>query len=139
VGQLGKNFSGALVLMKALAESDFVFTNAYYLGGLIDMALRPLTSIPITCLGDDMRGFAFWFDSDRAIGQDALYITLNRFTEMPGLTESYRQYFSSLEEIGTVPIVRSGAVTEIFHVFQGKNLLKPYPKEPLLIQSSVKK
>jgi 4-amino-4-deoxy-L-arabinose transferase-like glycosyltransferase len=137
VGQLGTNFSRSPVLMKALSESDFVFTNAYYLGGLIDMALRPLTSMPITCLGDDMRGFAFWFDSDRAIGQDALYITLNRFVEMTGLTESYRNYFSSLEEIGTVPLVRGGAVTEIFHVFQGKNLLKPYPKSPLLIQSSI--
>jgi 4-amino-4-deoxy-L-arabinose transferase-like glycosyltransferase len=126
VRQLQKGFAESPVLMKALAESSFVFTNAYYLGGLIDMALRSLTSIPITCLGDDMRGFAFWFDSDRFVGGDALYITLERFVAMPGVTQGYSKYFDSLQEIGTVPIKRGGAVTETFHVFQGRNLLKPY-------------
>jgi 4-amino-4-deoxy-L-arabinose transferase-like glycosyltransferase len=119
--QLGKEFAQSPLLMKALAESSFVFTNAYYLGGLIDMALRPLTSLPITCLGDDMRGFTFWFEGDRFVGKDALYITLNRFVAMSGLTQAYRTYFSSLEEIGTISITRGGVVTETFHVFQGRN------------------
>ena len=42
--------------------------------------------------------------------------------------ERYQAYFSSLEKIGTVPILRGGAVTEVVYVYRAKNLLKPYPR-----------
>jgi hypothetical protein len=61
---LGRGFAESPVFSAALENSSFVFTNRYYLGGLIAIALRPLAHIPITCfdIGKDMRGFAFGHD-----------------------------------------------------------------------------
>jgi hypothetical protein len=75
-----------------------------------------------------MRGFAFWSQAEQWLGKDALYITISRFHEMKELTDEFRTYFSSLQEIGTVPMRRGGVVTEVFYVYQAKTLLKPYPR-----------
>ncbi len=92
------------------------------------MALAPITDTPITCLCDDFRGFAFWSRADEWVGKDGLYITISRFNDKKDLTDKYRTYFSSLQAIATVPIRRGGAVTETIYVYQGKTLLKPYPR-----------
>ncbi|MBR8827986.1 MAG: glycosyltransferase family 39 protein [Gomphosphaeria aponina SAG 52.96 = DSM 107014] len=118
IRQLRRGFTDSPVLSAALANSHFVFTNAYYLGGLIEMALQPLTAIPVTCFSEDLRGFAFWWQPDQWIGKDALYITLERFHQMPQLTNEFRRYFKYFEEIGTIPMKRGGVVTEVFHVYQ---------------------
>jgi hypothetical protein len=128
IEQLRRGFAESPLLLKALRDSSFVFTNGYYLGGQIGMALIPLTHTPVTCFAPDMRGFAFWSKPDQWLGKDALYITLDRFHKKEGLTNRYRPYFNSLQEIGTVPIRRGGAQTELIHVYQAKTLLKPYPR-----------
>ncbi len=128
IQQLRRGFAESPALSAALQNSSFVFSNGYYLGGPIGMALTPLFQTPITCFCDDVRGFAFWSKPDQWLGKDGLYITLSRFHRKKELTDSYRPYFSSLQEIGTVPIRRGGAVTEIIYVYQAKKLLKPYPR-----------
>jgi 4-amino-4-deoxy-L-arabinose transferase-like glycosyltransferase len=128
IQQLRRGFAESPVLKDALQNSSFIFTNGYYLGGQISMALTPLTHIPITCFSLDMRGFAFWSRGDQWLGKDALYITISRFQQKEELTDEFRNYFSSFQEIGTVPIRRGGAVTEIIYVYQAKKLLKPYPR-----------
>lgn len=128
VEQLRRGFADSPVLSAALQNSSFVFSNGYYLSGPIGMALTPLFHTPVTCFSKDMRGFAFWSKSDRWLGKDALYITISRFHEMKELTDEFRTYFSSLQEIGTVPMRRGGVVTEVFYVYQAKTLLKPYPR-----------
>jgi hypothetical protein len=92
------------------------------------MALTPLFSTPMTCFSQDVRGFAFWSKADQWLGKDGLYVTLARFERKKKLTAEYRSYFRSLEKIGKVRIRRGGAVTEVFYVYQGKTLLKPYPR-----------
>lgn len=128
IQQLRNGFAESPVLSTALRNSSFVFTNGYYLGGPIGMALIPLFHTPVTCFSADMRGFAFWSRPDQWVGKDGLYVTISRFHKKQNLTDGYREYFSSLQEIGTVPIRRGGAVTEVFYVYQGKQLLKPYPR-----------
>lgn len=128
IQQLRNGFAESPVLSTALRNSSFVFTNGYYLGGPIGMALIPLFHTPVTCFSADMRGFAFWSRPDQWVGKDGLYVTISRFHNKKNLTDGYREYFSSLQEIGTVPILRGGAVTEVFHVYQAKQLLKPYPR-----------
>lgn len=128
IQQMRRGFVESPVLSAALQDSGFIFTNGYYLGGLIAMALHPLDQTPITCFSPDMRGFAFWSKPDQWLGKDALYITLARFKEKKQLLERYQDYFSSIQEIGTVPIKRGGAITEVIYVYQAKNLLKPYPR-----------
>jgi len=128
IQQMRHGFVESPVLSAALQDSGFIFTNGYYLGGLIAMALHPINQTPITCFSSDLRGFAFWSKPDQWLGKDALYITLARFKEKKELLERYQNYFSSMQEIGTLPIKRGGAITEVIYVYQAKNLLKPYPR-----------
>jgi hypothetical protein len=128
IQQLRRGFAESPVLSQALRESSFIFSNGYYLAAPIGMALVPLEKTPITAFSSDMRGFAFWSKPEQWIGKDALYITISRFEQEKELMERYQTYFSSLQQIGTVPIRRGGAVTEVVYVYQAKNLLKPYPR-----------
>ncbi len=128
IKQLRRGFKESPVLNQALQKSGFVFTNGFYLGGMVGMALSPITTTPITCFGEDVRGFAFWSQPEQWLGKEGLYVTLERFHDLFEITDSYRPYFSSFQEIATVPIRRGGAVTEVFHVYQTGKMLKPYPQ-----------
>ena len=126
VEQLRKKVKQSPLLLNHLKQANFLFTNAYYLAGLIDLALEPLNDIPVTCFSYDRRGFDFWPDTDQWIGKNALYITLKRFHEMPELTNEFRAFFTDIREIGKVEIERGGEVVNVFYFYEAKNLLKPY-------------
>jgi 4-amino-4-deoxy-L-arabinose transferase-like glycosyltransferase len=126
INQLRQEFQSSPQLQKYLENTDFIFTNTYYLGGLIDMALRPITDIPITCFSDDMRGYLFWSKSEEWVGKDALYITLKRFHNKPKFINDYRRYFTQIRELTTIPLRRGGVTTEEFYIYEAKNLIKPY-------------
>ena len=126
VEQLRKKVKQSPLLSNHLKQANFLFTNAYYLAGLIDLALEPLNDIPVTCFSYDRRGFDFWPDTDQWIGKNALYITLKRFHEMPELTNEFRAFFTDIREIGKVEIERGGVVVNVFYFYEAKNLLKPY-------------
>jgi hypothetical protein len=113
-------------IQSALSEVGFVFTNEYYLGGYFDMALHPLAAIPVTAFSQDPRGFAFWFDQTQWLGQDALYMTLDRFVEDAAILAGYSPLFDTLEPLTTLPLQRGGQVTEIIHIFRAKNFRQPY-------------
>jgi hypothetical protein len=124
--QLRQSFAASPLFRAALADSGFIFTNAYYLGGYISMAIAPLSDIPVTCFSHDRRGFAFWTPTEELVGKDGLYITLKQFADLPDLNREFRRYFASFSEITQIPLRRGGEITEVLYVYQGKNLLKPY-------------
>lgn len=126
--QLRKNFLSSSAFQTALNNSSFIFTNAYYLGGYISMAIAPFSDLPVTCFSNDKRGFTFWNTEKNFIGKDGLYITLKQFAEMKELNQEYSEYFENLEEIAQIPLKRAGEITTIFYVYQGKNLQKVYQK-----------
>ncbi|MDJ0658592.1 MAG: glycosyltransferase family 39 protein [Crocosphaera sp.] len=126
VKQIREKVSQSPSLLNSLKKADFLFTNAYYLAGLIDLALEPLHDIPVTCFSYDRRGFDFWPDTDQWLSKNALYITLKRFHEMPELTNEFRAFFAEIKEIGTIEIERGGVVVNVFYVYEANNLLKPY-------------
>ena len=126
VKQLREKVNDSPILLNALRKSDFLFTNAYYLAGLIDLSLEPLQDLPVTCFSYDRRGFDFWPDTDQWIGKNALYITLERFHEMPELTNEFRAFFQEIEEIGNIEIKRGGVIIDKFYFYQANSLLKPY-------------
>ncbi|MDF5720581.1 MAG: glycosyltransferase family 39 protein [Rhizonema sp. PD37] len=130
IQQLRRGFAESPVLSAALKNSSFIFTNRYYIGGPIAMSLNPLTHIPITCfdIGNDLRGFAYWSRRDQWLGKDALYVTTAAFHNREDLIASYKNHFSSLTEIETIPIRRGGAVVNVIYVYQAKTLLKPYSR-----------
>ena len=124
--QLRQSLTSSPIFREALADSEFIFTNAYYLGGYLGMAVAPLSNLPIICFSSDRRGFAFWAPSEELVGKDGLYITLKRFIDIPQLNQEFGSYFRSFSEIAQIPLQRGGEITEIFYVYQGKKLLKPY-------------
>ena len=130
IQQLRRGFAESPVISAALKNASFIFTNRYYIGGPIAMSLSPLSHIPITCfdIGNDLRGFAFWSRRDQWLGKDALYVTTAAFHNREDLIASYKNHFSSLTEIETIPIRRGGAVVNVIYVYQAKTLLKPYSR-----------
>ncbi|WP_322744298.1 MULTISPECIES: ArnT family glycosyltransferase [unclassified Coleofasciculus] len=127
IQQLRRGFIESPILQTALQNSSFIFSNGFYLSGIVSMALTPVTPVPITSFGEDMRGFVFWRSADEWVGHNGLYVTLERFHQMPEITDHYRAYFDNVQEIATIPIRRGGAVVERFYVYRTGKLLKPYP------------
>ncbi|MEB3290140.1 MAG: glycosyltransferase family 39 protein [Leptolyngbya sp.] len=113
-------------LQVALPEVGFIFTNEYYLGGYFDMAIHPLRDVPITAFSQDPRGFAFWFNQTAWLGQDALYLTLDRFADKPDILAPYQPLFDTIEPLTTLDLRRGGAVTETIHVFRASGFKRPY-------------
>lgn len=130
IDQLRRGVERSPTLKRALEQADFVFTNAYYLGGLIDLALRPIAHVPVTCFSYDPRGFAFWPNSQDWLGQNAIYITLEHFQQNPALTQEFSQFFQHFWEIGQVPLLRGGVVVERFYFYQAQHLRRPYQAGP---------
>jgi hypothetical protein len=136
IQQLRQGFIQSPILRTALAKADFVFTNRYFLGGQIAMALTPLEQKMITCFDADPRGFAFWSKDTQGLNQDALYITSELFEQGEDTNMKYGSYFQSIQKIGAVPIRRGGVVVQVFNVYSAKRLLRPYPRPYGLISPS---
>ncbi|MFQ3614686.1 MAG: glycosyltransferase family 39 protein [Cyanobacteriota bacterium] len=128
IEQLRQSFQTDAALAGALAEADFIFTNAYFLAGQIGMALAPLTDKPLTCLDGDLRGFAFWSEPQDWLGQDGLLITSELFRPSEGIPATYGDYFASLEPVADIPLLRAGAVAQTFQVYLARQMLRPYPR-----------
>ncbi|MDJ0703438.1 MAG: glycosyltransferase family 39 protein [Leptolyngbyaceae cyanobacterium MO_188.B28] len=126
VGQLRRRLADSSEVNAALQEVDFIFSNEVFLTSYLDMAIRPLTQLPVVCFSADPRGFALWFDPAQFVGQDALYLTPETLHSTPESAEDFRAYFASLEEIETVSLERGGAVTATFHIYRARTMVKPY-------------
>jgi 4-amino-4-deoxy-L-arabinose transferase-like glycosyltransferase len=127
--QLRRGFAKSSALMQALRESDFVYTNRFHLSGHVGMALTQLERKPITCFDKrDMRGFAFWSTAEHWVGKTGLYLTTDKFQTRENSAAEYEPYFASFTKIGEVPLLRGGVEVDRIHVFQGRDMLKPFPR-----------
>lgn len=125
VVQLGERFDSSPLFREGINNSDFVFTNAYYLGGYIGMGLaqnEDMIDIPLTCISNDVRGFGIWQPVDDLRGQDGLYITIEVFAQDTQLMDEMAGYFDSLTPVAQIPLERAGVVVETFYVYEGRNL-----------------
>jgi hypothetical protein len=125
-GQMRQLIAANSAVLAALEEASFVFTNEYYLGGYLGMAIHPLQDLPITVFSQDPRGFAFWFNQADWLGQDAVYMTLERFADDPAIFGEYEPLFDQIEPVATLPLRRGGEVTETIHVFYARNFRQVY-------------
>jgi 4-amino-4-deoxy-L-arabinose transferase-like glycosyltransferase len=112
----------------ALKKADFVFTNRYYLGGQIGMAIEPIFHKPLTCFDRDPRGFAFWSKPNQWVGKNAIYLGTKTFEVDLDAKNRYPSYFKSLTKLGEIPIRRGGEIVETFSVYQAQNMLKSFPR-----------
>jgi 4-amino-4-deoxy-L-arabinose transferase-like glycosyltransferase len=128
VQQLRRGFVDNPKLDSALKQADFIFTNRYYSGGQIGMALEPTYHKPIACFDADLRGFAFWSKAQQWVGKNAIYIGTKTFEVDLDAQKRYPDYFAKLTRIGEIPIVRGGETVETFSIYQAEKMLKPFPR-----------
>ncbi|WP_309739777.1 glycosyltransferase family 39 protein, partial [Chamaesiphon sp. OTE_20_metabat_361] len=128
VRQLRQGFIDNPKLNIALKKADFVFTNRYYSGGQIAMAIEPVFHKPLTCFDADLRGFAFWSSPKQWLGKNAIYLGSKTFDVDLDAKKRYPSYFNNLTKLGEIPIRRGGEIIEIFSVYQAQKLLKPFPR-----------
>ncbi|MGQ9865560.1 MAG: ArnT family glycosyltransferase [Pseudanabaenaceae cyanobacterium] len=143
-------------LAQALRDSDFVFSNNFFVAGQMVMALHPLTTQPITCFDTDLRGFAYWSRAQDFVGKTGLYLTTAQFenfdrraiadlardgepslaaelaAQMEGETlpalRVYERFFQNIEAIGEIGLKRAGAVVQTVKVYRATGLQRPYPR-----------
>ena len=123
--QLRQAFLDSPSLQAELANSQYIFSNNFFVAGQLGMAIAPITDIPITCFDQDLRGFAFWESPEPWLGQDGLYIALEIFAEP---LSKYDGYFANITPITDIEIKRGGQTVQTFHVYRATKLLKPYPR-----------
>ena len=128
IQQLRQGFVNNNKLNLALKKADFVFTNRYYLGGQIGMAIEPIFHKPLTCLDPDPRGFAFWSKPKQWIGKNAIYLGTKTFEVDLDAKNRYPSYFKKITKLGEIPIRRGGEVVETFSVYQAQTMLKAFPR-----------
>jgi 4-amino-4-deoxy-L-arabinose transferase-like glycosyltransferase len=128
IQQLRQGLVADSKLNLAMKQADFVFTNRYYLGGQIGMAIEPVFHKPLTCFDADLRGFAFWSQPKQWVGKNAIYLGSQTFKVDLDAQNRYPSYFKKLTKLGEVPIRRGGEIVETFSVYQAQNMLKPFPR-----------
>jgi Dolichyl-phosphate-mannose-protein mannosyltransferase len=115
-------------LNSALKQADFVFTNRYYLGGQIGMAIEPIFHKPVTCFDPNPHSFAFWSKPKQWVSKNAIYLGTKTFQVDLDAKNRYSSYFKKITKLGEIPIRRGGEIVETFSVYQAQNLLKPFPR-----------
>ncbi|MEO1592274.1 MAG: glycosyltransferase family 39 protein [Cyanobacteria bacterium J06632_22] len=123
--QLNQTLREHPALAQALTEADFIFTNEFFLGGYIGMAIQGISDAPVTALTQDPRGFAQWFNPADYMGSNAIYLTTERH-HRPDITDTFRPYFSQFSPLGTLSTTRQGTVTNTFYLYKAIDLLEPY-------------
>jgi Dolichyl-phosphate-mannose-protein mannosyltransferase len=128
IQQLRQGIINNSTLNSALKQADFVFTNRYYLGGQIGMAIDPIFHKPLTCFDADLRNFAFWSQPAQWVGKNAIYIGTEKAEVDLDAQNRYPSYFAKLTKLGEVPIQRGGETIQKFSIYQADNMLKPFPR-----------
>jgi Dolichyl-phosphate-mannose-protein mannosyltransferase len=128
IQQLRQELIGNSQLNLALKNADFVFTNRYYLGGQIGMAIAPIFHKPITCFDTDLRSFAFWSKPQEWVGKNAVYLSTKTAEVDLDAINLYPSYFKNITKLGEIPIHRGGVIIQTFSIYQAQNMLKPFPR-----------
>lgn len=126
IEQLRQGLQRSPEIAQALTQSAFLFTDEIFLAGQVGMAIAPLTDQPITCLNQDLRGFAFWSKPDQWVGRTGLYFTSEQ--RLPNRVDHYRSYFTRMDKVADIPLQRGGVTVEVIQVYRGQSLLRPYPR-----------
>ena len=112
----------ALEELGVTGEDVFVFTNRWFQSGKVDYALRG--RLPVTCLGDDPRGYAVSDRSARWLGKDGILVGTDRFLADPQAT--YGGHFAAVEPLADVPVRRGGRVERVLRLYRCRDYRTPW-------------
>ncbi|MEA5465027.1 ArnT family glycosyltransferase [Leptothoe sp. PORK10 BA2] len=109
----------------AIASADFLVTNEFWLSGYVDMAVSPLTPVPVMAFTQDPRGHAVWFNPADWVGRSGLFITIADYDQTE-IRVTYAPYFERFDLLESLETQRAGAVTETFYLYDTGKLITPY-------------
>lgn len=113
IEQIRQGIAESPDLSAVLNEADFVATGEWFLSGYVAMAIAPLSDVPITCIGPDPRGFAYWdtpyWDNPEHRQGVGLYLATDRFGGLDILPESTLQ---TVTPLGGIVLMRGGEVVD---------------------------
>jgi 4-amino-4-deoxy-L-arabinose transferase-like glycosyltransferase len=81
--------------------------------------------VPVTCVGEDSRGFAYVGNPSVHIGKDVVLVVRRRSGGEP--MRVYASYFRSLHPLGSVQLPRGRRPGVSVSVYLGEGLLRPLP------------
>ena len=109
----------------AIAATDFLITNEFWLSGYVDMAVSPLTSVPVMAFTQDPRGHAVWFTPTDWLEHSGIFITIADYDQSQ-IRATYAPYFERFDLLDTLETQRAGATTETFYLYDVGQLVLPY-------------
>jgi 4-amino-4-deoxy-L-arabinose transferase-like glycosyltransferase len=100
----------------------FLFTDYWCFSAELAMATRSV--LPVACFHRDARSFTFWSRPEDWVGRDGIFVRVE-----DGLAEAtnYAPWFSRIEPLATIPIVRAGATMEAVRLYRCVHLSEPFP------------
>jgi hypothetical protein len=107
--------NAALEERNLVPPGGFIATGQWIEGGKINYALGG--RVPVLCLCDDPRGFAYDSNSDDYINSDAVLLARNA-----GRIEAMAIYFSKIERLPDIVLMRAGQAAVTLKVARGIRL-----------------
>ncbi|MEL6158044.1 MAG: glycosyltransferase family 39 protein [Cyanobacteria bacterium J06627_32] len=123
--QLREQFSDSGEFWDAIASSQVILTPTYWLSGYIAMSMPAEVTLPVSSFTIDPRGLAFWYEPEAWLQKNALYITLEDKTQTE--LDKLSPYFESIAPIAKIATQRGGDASNVFCLYQAKNLRRTYP------------
>jgi 4-amino-4-deoxy-L-arabinose transferase-like glycosyltransferase len=80
---------------------------------------------PVTCVGEDARGFDYLEDPAKHLGKDIVLVVRRRSGGEP--MRLYARFFRRLRFLGNVPLLRGERPGLVVSVYLGEGLLRPLP------------
>ncbi len=109
-----RELSSAMARYGGGAPPAFVATTHWIDAAKVGYALGP--AVPILCLSDDQRHFAYLYDRGALVGRDGMLVA------RAGAAEAPNGAFASLELVGPVDIHRGGAPAIRLYVYRVRGL-----------------
>ncbi|MBX2863302.1 MAG: glycosyltransferase family 39 protein [Leptolyngbyaceae cyanobacterium MAG.088] len=109
----------------AIATTNFLVTNEFWLSGYVDMAVSPLTQAPVMAFSQDPRGHSVWFHPTEWVGHSGIFLTIDDYDQAEILAV-YAPYFEKFDLLEVLETKRAGATTETFYLYALGQLTTPY-------------
>jgi len=99
----------------------FLFTDTWRFSAQLAMATN--REAPVACYGRDARSFTFWSRPEDWVGRDGIFVDVEDGLAEP---ESYAPWFSRVESLGAIPIVRAGSPVQTVQLYRCVRQTDPY-------------
>ncbi len=99
----------------------FLFTDHWRFSA--ELAMATDREAKVACLNRDARSFTFWSSPDDWVGKDGIYVRIEESTTEPRV---YQPWFTRIEPLASIPIVRRGTPLETIRLYRCVRQTDPY-------------